>query len=117
VSRICLLDLKEVRVARWAWRAVRTGTVHESSDRAYNERLAGRLLCSGLGDDLAIALDQVGWRIAPLDGSLDRWPMSEASRLTPSWAVSVREQERAITDGMAALDGSGRGSGRRTRTL
>ena len=104
-------------MARWAWRAVRTGTVHESSDRAYNERLAGRLLCSGLGDDLAIALDQVGWRIAPLDGGLDRWPMSEASRLTPSWAVSVREQERAITDGMAALDGSGRGSGRRTRTL
>ena len=103
-------------MARWAWRAVRTGTVHESSDRVYNERLAGRLLCSGLGDDPQ-SRSISGWRIAPLDGGLDRWPMSEASRLTPSSAVSVREQGRAIADGMAALDGSGRGSGRRTRTL
>jgi hypothetical protein len=71
-------------VARWAWRPVRIGTAFEKTDSDYNARLAERLLASGLGDDLAIALDQVGWKITPRDGGGDPWPMSEPSPLCPT---------------------------------
>lgn len=109
-------DVEPTTMARWAWRVIRAG--FEQADRAYNSRLAERLLCSALADDFAIALDQIGFKIVPLDGHADRWPLTEAAppSLCPTWCVSVRKQERAITDGMAeVLDGHGRGSGRKAR--
>jgi hypothetical protein len=99
------------------WRAVRVGTAFEKSDIAYNERMATALLCSSLGDDLAVALDMVGWKITPANGHADRWPMSEPTKFCPTWAISVREQQHAISDGLAGLDGNGRGSNRKARSL
>jgi hypothetical protein len=106
-------------MARWAWRAVTTGSPTEQLDRAFNERLAERLLCSAFADDFAIALNLVGFKIVPLAGPLYPWPMTEAvpPSLCPSWCMNVKEQQRIIADGLAeAMDGNGRGSNRKART-
>jgi hypothetical protein len=77
------------------WRKVRS-----KSDVEHNERVTEQLLNDPMADDFAVALDQCGYMIVSRDGAVT-WPMVNASPLTPSWTVPVREQELAITRGLA----------------
>jgi hypothetical protein len=82
---------------RVQWRTVRPG--HEKEDQAFNEHLADKVLCAEAVDDVVIALDQIGWRI--VNDSGERWPMICRNTLTPSWCISIAEQDRDARYGAA----------------
>jgi hypothetical protein len=68
---------------------VRRGTLFEDEDRERNAELANQIIlgCSGYADDMAIALDMMGWKIVPINGdSTTKWPMAERHPLNPPWA-------------------------------
>jgi hypothetical protein len=83
------------------WRTVRKG--HEAEDRRHNENLASRILAADAIDDVAIALDQIGFMIVPQDGRAEKWPMVSRLMLTPRWAASVPEQERDVRRCLAEM--------------
>ena len=76
---------------RVCWRKVRTGTPFEKGDDlAYNEALAAEITSAPLMDDILIALDLIGWRLAGPDAA-QRWPM----RLRTRWRRRGRRRPRS----------------------
>jgi hypothetical protein len=71
-------------------------------DHRRNLEQAERLLADPMVDDVIIALDLIGWRLVG-PSSDDRWPMLKCSALTPSWALSVNAQEKAISRGLEVV--------------
>jgi hypothetical protein len=80
---------------RVPWRKPRSG--HEKEDQAHNEHLAERLLSDPATDDYIIAFGVLDWCVLGPHG--ERWMMHERRVLTPSWAQSVVEAERAAYAG------------------
>ena len=67
------------------------------------ERLAEALLQSVEADDYVVAFDIIGWQLVPQDGHAERWPLVGRAPLTPSWALSLAEQERIVRRDMVAV--------------
>jgi hypothetical protein len=95
---------------RVPWTEVRYGTEHEQSDIEFNTDWANDLLSGNLDlwkriianapdhegdrhaqgsavtDDVAIALDMLGWKVVSQDDPKRRWPICRDDDFRPAWA-------------------------------
>jgi hypothetical protein len=64
----------------------------------YNLELANKIIGLWLdSDDIAIALDLMGWKIVPINDDGHPWPMFTSHPLNPPWAEDAKRRATDCT--------------------